>query len=248
MVSRRMAIWWQIHSLKLHIFSLLYRNIDIEDFILVFGADDIADLDDAIKLQFLPIQTRNITEKSLHPYETYSYPSAYKDVLLIDIVHEVDLGPQVWPACLPDAPNTNANHLVGDSVELIGYGPDTDDSTNLNVITKKIEDLVTCDDCYSIIVTGGRSRILQGEYIKTENYADSAPENPIYKKKTSNRYIFNTGSSKGWSIGKKDHLDSGRSYYSSGSNNLPYVSQNWKSSKGRVVEVKCEKNGKFIRD
>ena len=60
-------------------------NIEIEDFTLAFGVDDIADLDDAIKLQFLPIQTRKITKKSLHPYKTYNYPRAYNDVLVVEI-------------------------------------------------------------------------------------------------------------------------------------------------------------------
>ena len=124
-------------------------NIEIEDFTLAFGVDDIADLEDAIKLQFLPIQTRKITKKSLHPYKTYNYPRAYNDVLVIEVSPKVDLGPQTWPLCLPDAPNTNANHLMGDFAELIGYGPETDDSTDLNLITKRIEDRLTCDFLYN---------------------------------------------------------------------------------------------------
>merc|ERR1719273_3108450 len=96
------------------------------------------------------------------------------------------------------------------------------------------------DNCYSIEVTGGSSTT-RGIYFKTEEYVESAPENPVWKHQENDRYIFNTGSSRGWRIGKKDHLATGKSYYSSKSDTLPYASQKFTKKDGRFVEVKCQK-------
>ena len=94
------------------------------------------------------------------------------------------------------------------------------------------------DDCNSIKVTG-RSRTTRGVYLKSQEYAESTPENPVWKHQKNDRYIFNTGSSDGWKIGKTDHLSNSKFYFSSGTSTFPYDSQKWTNKKGRHVEVKC---------
>ena len=75
-------------------------------------------------------------------------------------------------------------------------------------------DEVEMNNYHSIEVTG-KSRATAGIYLKTNESAEAAPNNPVWKHERRNRYIFNTGSSAGWRIGKKDHLSSGKFYYKS---------------------------------
>jgi len=95
------------------------------------------------------------------------------------------------------------------------------------------------DDCSSILVTG-RSQSIAGEYLRTYDVAENAPKNPVWKHTNNDRYIFNTGSSVGWRIGKKAHLTSGKSYYKSRQYSLPWKSEKWTNSKGRKVFVECK--------
>ena len=82
------------------------------------------------------------------------------------------------------------------------------------------------EDCYSIEVIGGRSKTTRGVYFRTEEYAASdAPENPVWKHQTNDRYIFNTGTSKGWRIGKYDHLYNRKSFYASNHTSLIYITK-----------------------
>ena len=68
-------------------------------------------------------------------------------------------------------------------------------------------------DCFSIEVTGGRSSTPRGLYFLTQEKIESAPQNPVWKHQNEDRYIFNTGSSEGWRLGKKDHLTDGKFYF-----------------------------------
>ena len=68
------------------------------------------------------------------------------------------------------------------------------------------------DSCFSIKVIGD-SKTSRGDYFMTNFTAKDAPENPVWVHSDNNRYIFNTGSSSGWRIGRKGHLSTGKSYY-----------------------------------
>ena len=57
--------------------------------------------------------------------------------------------PQIWPLCLPDEPNSKPDHLMGDSAVVVGYGPETTESTGLNQIRQKIEPQWVCDGLYT---------------------------------------------------------------------------------------------------
>ena len=61
------------------------------------------------------------------------------------------------------------------------------------------------DDCEFIEVTEGKSWV-NGLYVKTDERVPSAPNSSVWKNPHKNEYIFNTGSIKGWRIGKKSHL------------------------------------------
>ena len=61
------------------------------------------------------------------------------------------------------------------------------------------------DDCEFIEVTEGYSWV-NGLYVKTDERVPSAPNSSVWKHPHKNEYIFNTGSTKGWRIGKKSHL------------------------------------------
>ena len=61
------------------------------------------------------------------------------------------------------------------------------------------------NDCEFIEVTDG-SYLTTGIYIKTDKRVSNAPNNSVWKHPDEDRYIFNTGSAKGWRIGEKSHL------------------------------------------
>ena len=70
-------------------------------------------------------------------------------------------------------------------------------------------------DCGTIQVSEGSStyKSEHGMYYLSED--KSGPNNPVWKLKDQDRYIFNTGSSKGLRIGKSSALKTGSSYYHS---------------------------------
>ena len=61
------------------------------------------------------------------------------------------------------------------------------------------------DDCEFIEVIYGEGPA-NGLYVKTDERVPSAPNSSVWKNPHKNEYIFNTGSIKGWRIGKKSHL------------------------------------------
>ena len=61
------------------------------------------------------------------------------------------------------------------------------------------------DDCEFIEVTYGEDPA-NGLYVKIDKRVPSAPNNSVWKHPHKNEYIFNTGSTKGWRIGKRLHL------------------------------------------
>ena len=71
------------------------------------------------------------------------------------------------------------------------------------------------DECKSIEVTGGTSKITSGIYTKTLEYPKSLLEGPVWKHQKNNRYIFNTKSQNGWKIGVREHFNNGKFYYAS---------------------------------
>ena len=68
--------------------------------------------------------------------------------------------------------------------------------------------------CASIKVTGGSSTTA-GVYLRSNEYAVDAPDNPVWKHSLVDRYIFNTGNSFGWRIGENADLSTGKYYYKS---------------------------------
>ena len=68
-------------------------------------------------------------------------------------------------------------------------------------------------DCGTIQVSEGSStaKSTHGIYYLSED--KSGPNNPVWKLKDQDRYIFNTGSSSGLKIGDASNLKTGSSYY-----------------------------------
>ena len=67
----------------------------------------------------------------------------------------------------------------------------------------------TSDICEAIHVTGDTSNSEGGLYLPTDKRAPDAPNNPVWKLRGEDRFIFNTGSSSGWRIGAKSFLTNG---------------------------------------
>ena len=61
------------------------------------------------------------------------------------------------------------------------------------------------NNCKYIKVPGGH-RTIKGLYVETDKTVPAAPNNSVWKHPDKNKYIFNTGSTKGWRIGEKSYL------------------------------------------
>ena len=116
-------------------------KLPIDKLTLAFGLDDTNQIH-----KFLPIQFRKIN--ATYPYKTYSYPSSYNDVAVVELSKPVKIGRQTWPICLPDSPTQDQDHLKDNFAVLVGYGPETDDSSDLNQIRQKIEPTYVCNGLY----------------------------------------------------------------------------------------------------
>ena len=74
--------------------------------------------------------------------------------------------------------------------------------------------------CETINVLGATYANCDGRYKYTEDQVDWAPERPVYKHVTKDRYIFWNAGGLGWSIGKKAYLTSGSHWHRSKSHLL----------------------------
>ena len=66
--------------------------------------------------------------------------------------------------------------------------------------------------CQAIEVTGDTTNSEEGLYLLSDERASDTPNNPVWKSsegKQYNRFIFNTGSTAGWRIGKEIGLTDG---------------------------------------
>ena len=72
--------------------------------------------------------------------------------------------------------------------------------------------------CPELTVKNAEYADCNGEYEETEVRVSWAPERPVFKHKTRDRFIFwNTGGL-GWSIGKEEYLVDGRHWHKSKDN------------------------------
>ena len=78
-------------------------------------------------------------------------------------------------------------------------------------------------DCGTIQVSAGSNTFKSslGFYYLSKD--KSGPNNPVWKLKDKDRYIFNSGGSKGLRIGKEERIKSGQSYYSSKKLKFNYI-------------------------
>ena len=73
------------------------------------------------------------------------------------------------------------------------------------------------DDCEFLEVTEGGSRV-DGLYVKSDEIVPAAPNNYVWKHPDHDKYVFNTGNTEGWRIGKKSHLSTTQDFYYKGEN------------------------------
>merc|ERR1711935_23328 len=95
----------------------------------------------------------------------------------------------------------------------------------------------------------GDLTIFAGVYVRIEERVlSNIPKNPVWKLPTKDRFIFNIGNGKGWTIGRLRGLTSGNYYYKSGSELLPIVSQTWENTEGKrgEIQVKCFNNRELL--
>ena len=71
--------------------------------------------------------------------------------------------------------------------------------------------LFTSELCQAIEVTGDTSTSNSegGWYVLSDDRASDAPNSPVWKNSAGNRFIFNTGGSSGWRIGRESDLADG---------------------------------------
>ena len=75
----------------------------------------------------------------------------------------------------------------------------------------RIHFVFTSDICEAIHVTGDNStsNSYRGLYLRNDERASDAPNNPVWKNSGGDRFIFNTGTSLGWRIGQEKSLTTG---------------------------------------
>ena len=83
--------------------------------------------------------------------------------------------------------------------------------------------IIAEEDCGRIQVSAGSDSYesFYGIYSLSED--KSAPNNPVWKQKAGNFYIFNTGNSDGLRIGKEERIKTGQSYYYSKKYKFNYI-------------------------
>ena len=69
--------------------------------------------------------------------------------------------------------------------------------------------------CPSLNVLGATYAKCDGEYRVTAASVEWAPERPVYKHVSKDRYIFWNAGGLGWSIGKKEYLATGSHWHRS---------------------------------
>ena len=69
--------------------------------------------------------------------------------------------------------------------------------------------------CETINVLGATYANCDGRYKFTDEQVDWAPERPVYKHITKDRYIFWNAGGLGWSIGKRSYLSTGSHWHRS---------------------------------
>ena len=75
------------------------------------------------------------------------------------------------------------------------------------------------DDCEFVEATEGAQSWINGLYVKSDEIVPAAPNNSVWKHPYHNdRYIFNTGNTEGWKIGKKSHLSTTQDFIYKGEN------------------------------
>ena len=74
--------------------------------------------------------------------------------------------------------------------------------------------------CDTLNVLGATYANCDGKYKVTADTVEWAPERPVYKHITKNRYIFWNAHGLGWSIGKAEYLNSGSHWHRSKSCDL----------------------------
>jgi len=120
-------------------------NPPMEELVVAFGVDDVSLIDAVFLVQV--IQKRKI--KKVYFHERYQYPQAYHDIVIVQLENPVKLSAKIYPICLPDFEDPDPNSMSGDSVTLVGYGPETDKSTKINELRHKIRGQRFCAAKYN---------------------------------------------------------------------------------------------------
>ena len=58
--------------------------------------------------------------------------------------------PRIWPICLPEKSNNNANHLQFRGMKVLGYGPEDDEDLMLTSIDLNIKPIPHCNEKYTV--------------------------------------------------------------------------------------------------
>ena len=69
--------------------------------------------------------------------------------------------------------------------------------------------------CQALNVLGATYANCDGQYVVTSERVDWAPDRPVYKHVTKDRYIFWNAHGLGWSIGKREYLQTGSHWHRS---------------------------------
>ena len=110
---------------------------------VVFGIHDLNMLD----LSFVNKTIRNIKRVIVHP--DYSWQEAYSDLVILEVDKKVTFSETIFPVCLPDYENSDKNHLVRESVTVVGFGPKNEESKTMRQISQKIRSFDFCNERYN---------------------------------------------------------------------------------------------------
>eukprot|EP00095_Tigriopus_kingsejongensis_P001320 maker-scaffold249_size238305-snap-gene-1.12 protein:Tk01320 transcript:maker-scaffold249_size238305-snap-gene-1.12-mRNA-1 annotation:"PREDICTED: hemicentin-1-like" len=89
--------------------------------------------------------------------------------------------------------------------------------------------------CPTINVLGATYALCDGEYRVTNEVVDWAPDRPVYRHESKDRYVFWNAGGLGWSIGKRDYLNTGSHWHRSGLDS----DEPWQGPWERGVMVNC---------
>jgi len=122
------------------------RGMDKSKLEIVLGAKNLKDPRNS---------RRGVIKRRINDYQLHdkNEGGADYDIAVVEVVDEIPFendNPRIWPICLPEKSNNNANHLQFRGMKVLGYGPEDDEELILTSIDLNIKPIPHCNDKYTV--------------------------------------------------------------------------------------------------